>query len=105
MGELTDETATFEHRPAEARWTHIALRVGDIDASIVWYQSFTPLELLDKRQDDMGFGAWLGQADSADKPFILVLAQFLPATDPFKAYPKEVLRAVRPLRHRAPPPP
>ena len=38
-----------------------------------------------------GFGAWLGQPESADRPFILVLAQFLPATDPFKAYPQEVL--------------
>jgi catechol 2,3-dioxygenase-like lactoylglutathione lyase family enzyme len=87
---ITD-TPTHELRPAEARWTHIALRVTDIDASIAWYQAFTPLELLDKRQDDMGFGAWLGQSDSAEKPFILVLAQFLPETDPFRAYPKEVL--------------
>ena len=90
MGDTTD-TPTYELRPTEARWTHIALRVSDIDASIAWYQTYTPLELLDKRQDDMGFGAWLGQPDSADKPFILVLAQFLPATDPFKAYPKEIL--------------
>lgn len=78
-------------RPSEARWTHIALRVGDIDESISWYQTYTPLELLDRRQDEMGFGAWLGQPDSADKPFVLVLAQFLPATDPFGDYPKEVL--------------
>jgi len=78
-------------RPTEPRWTHIALRVGDIDASIAWYQEFTPLELLDKRQDEAGFGAWLGQPDSPDKPFILVLAQFLPDTDPYRAYPKEVL--------------
>lgn len=78
-------------RPPQARWTHIALRVTDIDASIAWYQAFTPLELLDRRQDDQGFGAWLGQPDSPDKPFILVLAQFLPATDPFAGYPKEVL--------------
>jgi catechol 2,3-dioxygenase-like lactoylglutathione lyase family enzyme len=87
----TTGTPTFENRPPEPRWTHIALRVADIDASIAWYQTFTPLELLDKHQDDFGFGAWLGQPDSADRPFILVLAQFLPATDPFGAYPKEVL--------------
>ena len=78
-------------RPTEARWTHIALRVSDIEASIAWYQEFTPLELLDRRQDELGFGAWLGQPDSPDKPFILVLAQFLPDTDPFEGYPKEVL--------------
>ena len=90
MGDTTD-TPTYELRPTEARWTHIALRVADVDASIAWYQEFTPLELLDKRQDYMGFGAWLGQPDSPDKPFILVLAQFLPETDPFRDYPREVL--------------
>lgn len=78
-------------RPSEPRWTHIALRVGDIGASIEWYARYTPLELLDRRQDEMGFGAWLGQSDSPDKPFILVLAQFLPGSDPFQAYPQEVL--------------
>ena len=78
-------------RPPRARWTHIALRVASIDASIAWYEEFTPLELLDRRQDELGFGAWLGQPYSPDKPFILVLAQFLPATDPFGAYPQEVL--------------
>jgi lactoylglutathione lyase len=85
------DTALYGLRPATPTWTHIALRVGDIDASIAWYEDFTPLQLLEKRQDDMGFGAWLGQPESADRPFILVLAQFLPETDPFKAYPKEVL--------------
>ena len=77
--------------PPAPRWTHIALRVRDIDASIAWYTEFTPLELLDRRSDEFGRGAWLGQPDSPDKPFVLVLAQFLPATDPFGAYPKEVL--------------
>jgi len=65
--------------------------VADIDASIDWYTRFTPLELLDRRQDELGFGAWLGQPDSADRPFVLVLAQFLPATDPFREHPQEVL--------------
>lgn len=85
------ETAVNAVRPREPRWTHIALRVGDVDASIAWYQEFTPLELLDRRQDAMGRGAWLGQPDSPDKPFILVLAQFFPGSDPFGASPREVL--------------
>jgi catechol 2,3-dioxygenase-like lactoylglutathione lyase family enzyme len=88
---VSDHRPNHTIRPPEARWTHIALRVGDIDASIAWYEQFTPLELLDRRQDEFGFGAWLGQPDSPDKPFILVLAQFLPATDPFAGHPKEVL--------------
>jgi len=91
VGTSDSSTRTFDHRPPTARWTHIALRVSDIDASIDWYTTFTPLALLDRRQDDLGFGAWLGQPDAADRPFILVLAQFLPATDPFGAYPQEVL--------------
>ena len=82
---------TYDLHPTEARWTHIALRVKDIDATIDWYTSHTPLELLDRRQDDMGFGAWLGHPDAADRPFLLVVAQFLPETDPFKDAPQEIL--------------
>lgn len=85
------DRALYDLRPTKPTWTHIALRVSDIDSSIAWYQEFTPLELLEKRQDDMGFGAWLGEPDSAERPFILVLAQFLPATDPYVDFPKEVL--------------
>ena len=69
--------------------------------SIAWYEAFTPLTLLDRRQDDLGFGAWLGQPDSADRPFVLVLAQFLPATDPFRRLPEGGAGTVRPPRHRA----
>lgn len=87
----TDGPAMYELRPQRPTWTHIALRVGDIDASIAWYEQFTPLRLLEKRQDDLGFGAWLGDPESVERPFILVLAQFLPETDPFKRFPQEVL--------------
>lgn len=82
---------TYALHPPKARWTHVALRVKDIDASIAWYTEFTPMELLDRRQDDMGFGAWLGMSDQPDTPFLLVLAQFLPETDPFKDAPQEIL--------------
>lgn len=77
--------------PPEPRWTHMALRVSNIDETIAFYTEFTPMELIDKRQDDMGFGAWLGHTDSPDKPFILVVAQFFPETDPFKDAPQAVL--------------
>jgi lactoylglutathione lyase len=91
VGAPDSSIPTFDLRPTTARWTHIALRVADIDASIDWYTTYTPLELLDRREDEFGYGAWLGQPDSADKPFILVLAHFFPATDPFGGYPQEVL--------------
>ena len=84
-------STTYELHPPTARWTHIALRVKNIDETIAFYTSMTPLELLDKREDEFGYGAWLGHSDSADKPFVLVLAQFFPATDPFKDAPQEVL--------------
>ena len=83
--------AVHARRPPQPRWTHIALRVSDIDASIEWYGEFTPLELLDRRRDELGFGAWLGQPDTVDRPFVLVLAQFLPGSDPYGDHPKEVL--------------
>ncbi|MCU1501842.1 MAG: hypothetical protein JWM12_1196 [Ilumatobacteraceae bacterium] len=62
--------------PRSTRWTHIALPCTDIDATIDWYHRFTPLELLDRRQDEDGQGAWLGLPDQGDKPFILVLVSF-----------------------------
>ena len=83
--------ANYAIRPTEPRWTHVALRVRDIEASIDWYTTFTPLEVLQRNEDEFGFGVWLGMPDTADKPFILVLAQFLPETDPFAGSPQEVL--------------
>ena len=35
----------------------------------------------------MGYGAWLGHDDIPDSPFLLVVAQFFPETDPFKDSP------------------
>ncbi len=68
-------------RPRSVRWTHVALPCLDIDASIAWYQRFTPLQLLDRREDAMGYGAWLGHPDQGDRPFILVLASFFADQD------------------------
>lgn len=68
------------------RWTHVALRVRDIDASIAFYTEHTPLELLDRREDEHGYGAWLGHADQPDTPFILVLAQFFEGHDPYAEF-------------------
>jgi len=86
----------FEPRPATARWTHVALRVADMDASIAWYESFTPLRLLTRREDDDGYGAWLGHPDSPENPFILVLAHFFPEQDPFAGTP---FNALSPFAH------
>jgi catechol 2,3-dioxygenase-like lactoylglutathione lyase family enzyme len=63
-------------RPTVARFTHVALPCTDIDATIAWYERFTPLRLLDRREDIDGYGAWLGQPDMVEKPFIIVLVSF-----------------------------
>jgi lactoylglutathione lyase len=73
--------------PTEPRWTHIALRVSDMDATIAWYAEYTPLELIDRREDEMGYGAWLGMPGETNNPFILVIAQFFEHSDPFADAP------------------
>ncbi|MGI9606236.1 MAG: VOC family protein [Acidimicrobiales bacterium] len=83
--------STYDVHPTSPRWTHIALRVADLDATIAWYTEFTPMALLDRREDDAGYGAWLGMPEPTDNPFILVLAQFFPETDPFGSAPRAVL--------------
>ena len=83
--------ATHGRGPSTPRWTHVALRVADIDASITWYEEYTPLRLLERREDPDGYGAWLGEPDNADRPFVLVLSQFLPDRDPFAGTPTAVL--------------
>jgi catechol 2,3-dioxygenase-like lactoylglutathione lyase family enzyme len=70
-------------RPRRATWTHIALRVNDIDASIAWYERFTHLTLLQQGQDKDGKNAWLGDSTQPDSPFVLVLGQFFEGHDPF----------------------
>jgi catechol 2,3-dioxygenase-like lactoylglutathione lyase family enzyme len=82
---------TYQLHPSEARWTHVALRVADIQRTIEFYTSMTPLTLIDQREDDMGYGAWLGMPGETNNPFILVIAQFFPETDPFKDAPNAVL--------------
>jgi lactoylglutathione lyase len=62
--------------PAAPRWTHIALPSSDLDASIAFYESFTPLVLLSRREDADGQSAWLSHAGQIDNPFVLVLVMF-----------------------------
>lgn len=68
-----DARASDAPRPGRPRWTHVALPVADLDASLAWYAANTPFALLDRRTDPTGSSAWLGHADQSDHPFILVL--------------------------------
>jgi catechol 2,3-dioxygenase-like lactoylglutathione lyase family enzyme len=76
LDERPGDEPTYKLHPPTMRWTHIALPCSDMDRTIDWYTRFTPLELLDRREDADGQGAWLGHPDQADKPFILVLVSF-----------------------------
>jgi catechol 2,3-dioxygenase-like lactoylglutathione lyase family enzyme len=99
---MSDTTAsdsgapTHRLRPTSPRWTHIALRVADIDATIEWYLRYSSLELLDRREDNDGYGAWLGHSDAGEFPFVLVVAQFFDGHDPFAPEP---LAKLAPFNH------
>ena len=69
--------------PKRSTWTHIALAVKDVEASIAWYQTYTHLRLLAQGEDQAGKNAWLGDPAQADSPFVLVLGQFYDGHDPF----------------------
>jgi catechol 2,3-dioxygenase-like lactoylglutathione lyase family enzyme len=73
--------------PRRTTWTHIALAVKDIEASIAWYEAFTHLRLLSQGEDKDGKNAWLGDPTQVDSPFILVLSQFFEGHDPFAPAP------------------
>lgn len=77
------EADTYDLHPPRQRWTHLALLVTDIEATIKWYEKFTHLELLARNEDPNGHGAWLGDRRQADSPFVLVLAEFFEGKDPF----------------------
>lgn len=72
----TEPAARHALGPSSPRWTHVALPTSDIDASIDWYERFTPLRLLERREDADGEGAWLGHPDMGATPFVLVLVGF-----------------------------
>ncbi len=80
---MPETNPIHELRPEKERWTHLALHVSDIDASIAWYEKHTHLKILARNQDELGRGAWLGDRTEANAPFILVLAQFYEGKDPF----------------------
>ena len=60
----------------EARWTHVALPTGDLDAAIEFYTSLTPLVVVERFADDAGESAWLSNDKQAETPFVLVLVSF-----------------------------
>jgi catechol 2,3-dioxygenase-like lactoylglutathione lyase family enzyme len=73
--------------PRHPAWTHIALHVKDVEATIAWYERFTHLRLLARNEDEDGKNAWIGDPSVAVSPFILVAGQFYEGHDPFSPAP------------------
>ena len=73
----------YRLRPQRPCWTHIALKVKDVDATIAWYERFTHLSPLSRGEDANGKNAWIGDAAQAKSPFVLVVGQFYDGKDLF----------------------
>ena len=52
------------------RWTHVALPVGDLDATVAWYERFTPLRILERRAVPISETAWLTHPGQTENPFV-----------------------------------
>lgn len=64
--------------PTSPRWTHVALPTRDMDRTIEWYTTWTPLAVVHDRSDDDGRTTWLGHPIDPDRPshpFVLVLIE------------------------------
>ena len=84
----------------EPRWTHVALPTSDLDASIEFYTSVTPLVLVARNEDENGRGAWLSNDKQVETPFVLVLAEFDPETARrFGQTPGEPIATLAPFAH------
>lgn len=69
--------------PKRATWTHLAIAVKDLDATIAWYEKFTHLSVLATHEDKDGRNVWLGDKSAKHNPFLLVAGQFYEGHDPF----------------------
>jgi lactoylglutathione lyase len=63
------------HRLTESRLTHVALPCADLDRSIDFYTSVTPLVVIARHDDEHGRSAWLSNERQARDPFVLVLVE------------------------------
>ena len=77
--------------PRRPTWTHMALAVSNVDATVDWYESFTHLRVLARHEDKDGRNAWLADPDEKARPFVLVVGEFYPGHDPFAPAPHHPL--------------
>ena len=48
-----------------ARFTHLALPSHDLDATVAWYETHTPMRAFHRRTDPDAEVAWLAEDDNA----------------------------------------
>ena len=63
----------------EPRLTHVALPCSNLDETLEFYTSMTPLVVVARNEDANGRGAWLSNPGQAGDPFVLVFAELPPA--------------------------
>ncbi len=82
------------------RWTHVAIPVNDLDRSIEFYTTLTPLVMVAHNEDENGRGAWLSNDKQVETPFVLVLSQLNePVARQFEIVPGEPHRTLGPFSH------
>jgi catechol 2,3-dioxygenase-like lactoylglutathione lyase family enzyme len=72
---MSDST---ELKLSQPRWTHVAIPSTNIERSIEFYTTITPLVLVAENKDESGRSAWLSNQGQVETPFVLVLAQLMP---------------------------
>ena len=84
----------------QPRWTHVALPCSNIDKSIEFYTTITPLVVVARNDDANGRGVWLSNEKQVESPFVLVLAEFPPElAKQFGQTPGEPIATLAPFAH------
>lgn len=92
----SDHSATV----ATPRWTHVAIPASDLDRSVEFYKSFTPLVVVARFEDESGRTAWLSNEGQVRDPFVLVLTQFKSAgAESFGASSDQSAATLAPFAH------
>jgi lactoylglutathione lyase len=95
-------TAASSSQPqlTEPRLTHVALPCSDLDRTLEFYTSITPLVVVARNEDENGRGAWLSNDKQSKDPFVLVLAELIPrVAEQFGHTAGEAMPILQPFAH------
>src|SRR6185295_16102142 len=75
-----------EHWNMNSRWTHLALHVRSLNASVAFYERYTILRVIDRHSDASSTGMeviWMSDERNAEEnKFVLVLQEGVPKSIP-----------------------